>query len=187
MNRPIKNTHRHQARQDAALRQRAFSLIELVSVMAFMGMLLSLAATTLNRAYHVHHTTLKAFRELEQLNFWYERLVSDAHQAVACEIASAAVFSRGDGQSVRYLVEQQQLVRIIERGTQTLSKEVLHSSPLAGVNWSRNTQGLLPLLICELRFDHSQTTREPILWQASMPLNQSPLSSSAVKEDSHDS
>ena len=185
MNRPIKNRDGHQARHVAARRQRGFSLIELVSVIAFMGTLLSLAATTLNRAYHVHHTTLKAFRELEQFNFWYERLVSDAHQAVACEIDSAAVLLRSDGQSVRYFVEQQQLVRIIERGAQTLSKEVLHSSPLAQVNWSKNTQELMPLVTCELRFDQSQTTLQPILWQARMPLNQSTRSRSRVKEASH--
>ncbi len=150
--------------------RRGFSLIELLSVIAFTGALLSLAATTLNRAYHVHHTALKTFRELEQLNFWYERLLADAHQAVAIEIDSATRFTRADGQTVRYQVDQQQLIRIVERDSQMLSNEVLHSSPLAEVGWTSDTQGQLPLVTCELRFDRPKSALQPIIWRARMPL-----------------
>ncbi len=146
--------------------RHGFSLIELLSVIALVGTLLSLCAATLNRAYEVHHTALSTFRELEQLNFWYERFLTDAQLAVICEVESNARFMRENGDAVLYKVDQRRLVRVVERDAQTLSQEVLYSPPLADVQWSNDTRGRLPLVSCELRFDETQTSLDPIVWMA---------------------
>lgn len=185
MNARINVTVSHKSRLANARHKRGYSLIELLSVMAFMGTLLSLAATTLHRAYQVHHTALKTFRELEQLNFWHERFLTDAHQAVSINIESDTVFSRADGQTVRYQLDQKQLLRIVEREPKTLSKETLCSPPLTQINWSSVVREQLPLVTCELRFEQSQTALDPIVWRARMPQWRSTPNDG--KEDGHGS
>lgn len=181
MNARINDTGSRGRRTARAQHNRGYSLIEMVSVIACIGTLLSLAATTLHRAYHVHHTALKTFREFEQLNFWHERFLTDAHQAVSINIEADTVFSRADGQTVRYQVYQQQFLRIVERKSQTLSKETLYCPPLAQVDWSSNFSEQLPLVTCQLRFEQSQTALDPIVWRARMPQCRS--TPNTVKED----
>ncbi len=189
MNARINLSGSRERRTASARHKRGYSLIEMVSVIAFIGTLLSLAATTLHRAYHVHRTALKTFREFEQLNFWHERFLTDAHQAVSISIEADTVFSRADGQTVRYQLDQKQLLRIVEREPQTLSKETLYSPPLTQVDWSSNINEQLPLVTCQLRFEQVQTALDPIVWRARMPLCRSTPSDvkEKIKEDGHGS
>ncbi len=151
------------------VRRSGFTLIECMGVVAMIGVLLSLCAGTLNRAYQVHRGTLQTFRELEQLNFWCDRFRADTLQAIEVKLGSDAQLVRETGETVRYAVTEGRLARIVERDTQVIAREAWHGPQLSQVDWSMQTNGRVPLIACELHFEGGAKTLGPIKWLSRLP------------------
>ncbi len=153
-----------------ALKKRTgFTLLETVAVVTVVGMLLSLSSVLLHRAFEVHRGALISFRQLEQFNAWCERLRVDASQAVEANSDNNLTLTRDGGDVVRYSVEQQRLVRLVQRDGQALSQETWDAWPLAQVNWQIDHSGRLPLLIGRLEFATTEPSRASIEWVARLP------------------
>ena len=146
-----------------------FTLIECVAVIVVVGMLLSLSSVLLNRAFEVHRGALVSFRQLQQVNSWCERLREDASQAIEAGTDDNLTLTRGNSEVIGYSVEQQRLVRTLQRDGKTLNQETCDAWPLAQVTWQVDHSGRLPLLLGQLEFAPTESNHAPIEWVARLP------------------
>lgn len=155
-------------RRDHRIRT-GFTLIECVAVITVVGMLLSLSSVLLHRAFEIHRGALVSFRQLQQVNSWCERLREDASQAIEANHEDNLTLTRGSGEVIRYSVEQQRLVRSLQRDGKILNQETCEAWPLAQITWQVDHSGKLPLLVGQLEFATTKSTHAPIEWVARLP------------------
>ena len=87
-------------------RRTAFALVEMVGVVALTGMLLSLSAVVLHRAFAAHQKSLSHFRESEQLQRLADRFRRDVQAAQQLKIQTDPASMQT---SLRINHEQQQI------------------------------------------------------------------------------
>lgn len=146
--------------------RRGVTLAETVMLISVMGTTLSLCAVVLNQAYRAHQTTLDAFRESERLCFWNERLCADARKAVDASVESDLILRRADDETVSYIVQDQRLIRQVERADKLVSQERLEGLVLRNVRWRVETDGRVPLLIGEFEFYSEVRHLDLIEWRS---------------------
>ncbi len=166
------------------------SLIEALAVVSLIAVVLSTSSLIFHQALDAHRSSLVAFRELEQLNVWYDRFRSDSQQSLVAElettvaeagegdIAAAAqagagnslLLQRADGTSVRYRLREQRLTRQVERDGRVTSQEAWQTWLLEDVQWNIEPSGQLELISCLLHFPAGTTTKAPIEWLARGPV-----------------
>ncbi len=144
--------------------RRGLVLVEAVLLISIIGATLSLCALVLNRAYSVHQMALVSFRESEQLSYWKERFCSDAQQATAANVEAGVKLRQASNQTVSYIAEDNRLIRQVLRQEQLISQETFESLELRDVRWQINSDGRLPLLICELEFTSGERQVDLIKW-----------------------
>ncbi len=146
-------------------RRHGIALVETVAIIGIIGTVLSLSAVLLNRAFNTHKDALQAFRRIDQLNFWNERLRSDAHQAIEATVAEGLTLVRQDDRQVLYFAHENRLVRTVKFAEQIESRETLDGHMLHGVRWSIDEQGKGLLLSAEIEFG-AEPEIETIRWYA---------------------
>ncbi|MEO8268852.1 MAG: prepilin-type N-terminal cleavage/methylation domain-containing protein [Aureliella sp.] len=146
-----------------------FTLIECVAVITLVGILLSLSSVLLHRVFEVHRAALVSFRQLEQVNFWCVRLREDASQTIEARHDGNLTLARNSGEVIRYSVEQQRLVRSVQRDGKTLNQETCDAWPIAQVTWQIDHSGKLPLLVGQLEFATTEPPLAAIEWIARLP------------------
>ncbi len=178
------------------------SLIETLAVIVLIATLLSTSSLIFHQALDTHRSSLVVFRELEQLNVWYDRYRSDCQLSVAAELETniaedvekdvagvvksevnqGLLLQRADGTAVRYQLFEHRLIRQVERDGQVTSREAWQAWPVEDAQWTIESTGQLQLISCLLQFSASANSHAPIEWLSRGPVANTEVDQQATSE-----
>lgn len=152
--------------------RHGMGLLDAVAMMSIVGLLLSLSAVVLNRAFAAHSLALKHFHQIQNLQQAGDRLLGDVHAADSAQIDPKLVLFYPQGRKVVYEAQESQLIRETWIDGQTVGRELWELPYACDASWSIDAEGAVRLLHCELDFSPIEVAS--IRWTIRLGIDRAP-------------
>lgn len=135
------------------MRRGGFTLVEMVGVMSVIGMLLTLSALLLNKAFDAHSASLTHLQRMRSLELFVERWRDDVRSATQVTPGSELRITKAGNLEVIYSINNQSMVRTRRQDGQDIGHDHWQLPSQFTATWQVDDQARNPLLVGKLAFN----------------------------------
>ena len=156
------------------MQRRGFTLIEMVGVIGATGMLLTLSALLLHKAFDAHRATLSHLQQVRSLALFVERWRSDVQAAKQVTPGEELRIEKAENREIVYSIINQSVVRTRRQDGEAIGQDHWQLPSKCTATWKIDDRGRIPLLIGKLEFSGDPVEFDEVTFVARIGLGGNP-------------